>query len=334
MTPISGILLCAGHLGTFSLSRAENAVMDKRTLRGGFTLIELLVVIAIIAILIALLLPAVQQAREAARRTQCRNNMKQLGLAMHNYHDVYQSFPYGLWDDDSYGWGTFLLPYLDQAPLYGTINFNNHTHNDENPVAGGEAGDVFEDPMPADSPVFTPISAYMCPSSPIPARYNGTDPAKTDYAGVNGTDDDGVFIRMVEYLGEKDVIMSVRDITDGTSNTFTIGEAAWHSQKDPNSPSGYPDVEDDMLFWAGGIGSDEQHLRKTDGILNVGGDDDSFGSYHEGGAHFLFADGHIQFISENISSVPNVTDQDLGPDDWGIYQLLGSREDGRPVGEF
>jgi prepilin-type N-terminal cleavage/methylation domain-containing protein len=84
----------------------------------GFTLIELLVVIAIIAILIALLLPAVQQAREAARRTQCRDNLHNIGIALHNYHDVFNIFPYACWDDDSYGWGTFLLPYLDQAPLF------------------------------------------------------------------------------------------------------------------------------------------------------------------------------------------------------------------------
>ena len=101
--------------------------MRKLTMKRGFTLIELLVVIAIIAILIALLLPAVQQAREAARRSQCKNNMKQIGLALHNYHDVYNTFPpgyvgqtdvsilagYGLWS-----WSALILPYIDQAPLY------------------------------------------------------------------------------------------------------------------------------------------------------------------------------------------------------------------------
>lgn len=100
-------------------------------LRRGFTLIELLVVIAIIAVLVALLLPAVQQAREAARRSSCKNNMKQLGLALHNYHDTHFSFPPGYLDQDSYGgfgfvdinqghwaWSASLLPFLDQAPLY------------------------------------------------------------------------------------------------------------------------------------------------------------------------------------------------------------------------
>ena len=101
--------------------------------RSGFTLIELLVVIAIIAILIALLLPAVQQAREAARRSTCKNNLKQLALALHNYHDTHRSFPVGLMRPDSnpastqghgVGWSAMILPFMHQAPLYNSINWN------------------------------------------------------------------------------------------------------------------------------------------------------------------------------------------------------------------
>src|SRR5690242_14988078 len=115
----------------------------------GFTLIELLVVIAIIAILIALLLPAVQQAREAARRTQCKNNLKQLGLAMHNYLDVARQFPMGYGaqftgtaatvQDGNWAWGSFLLPYIDQAPLYSKLNVGNFTvlQNINDTTAGG-----------------------------------------------------------------------------------------------------------------------------------------------------------------------------------------------------
>ncbi len=104
--------------------------MSRQFKRTGFTLIELLVVIAIIAILIALLLPAVQQAREAARRSQCKNNLKQIGLAMHNYHEIYQTFPPGIVSvtnaagpcvsngNNTWGWGTYLLPQMDQAPMF------------------------------------------------------------------------------------------------------------------------------------------------------------------------------------------------------------------------
>src|SRR4051812_6730319 len=99
--------------------------MIPKTFKRGFTLIELLVVIAIIAVLIALLLPAVQQAREAARRSQCKNNLKQIGLALHNYHDTANTLPPGWIGDPTgsnagnrWGWGTMILPYLDQAPLY------------------------------------------------------------------------------------------------------------------------------------------------------------------------------------------------------------------------
>jgi prepilin-type N-terminal cleavage/methylation domain-containing protein/prepilin-type processing-associated H-X9-DG protein len=322
--------------------------MSGRTFRRGFTLIELLVVIAIIAILIALLLPAVQQAREAARRTQCRNNMKQLGVAMHNYHDVHNTFPYGLWDDDSYGWGTFLLPYLDQAPLFNQINWDYSNTVDVDwetfPThpGGGLAADITEDGAiaPQGSLVFTPLEAFMCPSSPIPPRYNGTDAAKTDYLGCTGTDDDGVFVRVLDMFNidngqfEKDPIIAIKDIRDGTSNTFAIGEASWHSQKDPAAATNTQWVDDDMSFWAGGLGSDESHLRKTTDRLNIGVDDDSFGSYHTGGAHFLFADGHVAFISENIDSNVNSTADDLNSAEWGVYQWLGSRQDGQTIGEF
>src|SRR6187399_2611271 len=98
--------------------------MPLNSRRRGFTLIELLVVIAIIAVLIALLLPAVQQAREAARRTQCKNNLKQIGLALHNFHDTFLHFPVGEANDDNnqWGWTAFLLPYFDQANTYMALN--------------------------------------------------------------------------------------------------------------------------------------------------------------------------------------------------------------------
>lgn len=167
----------------------------------GFTLIELLVVIAIIAILIALLLPAVQQAREAARRTQCRNNLKQLGLACHNYHDGFNQFPNnydgrgyhervnGQWQNapGNFGWIVMALPYFDQAPLYNRYNFSDNPTG----VAGGwtTATNIV--------PSATILPALMCPSNPQESKVDcgvaqgsggGTNQkvGRTDYTGNMG----------------------------------------------------------------------------------------------------------------------------------------------------
>jgi prepilin-type N-terminal cleavage/methylation domain-containing protein/prepilin-type processing-associated H-X9-DG protein len=160
--------------------------MNRRsTSRRGFTLIELLVVIAIIAILIALLLPAVQQAREAARRTQCRNNLKQLGLALHNYHDAYNTFPYvsGFTANLGYSWLPGALPYLDQAPLYNQFNFSTAVSCATMQVA-----------------ISTPLPFLGCPSEPAQlvrtdrafpvtcatGTTNSTNAMATSYAGSYG----------------------------------------------------------------------------------------------------------------------------------------------------
>ncbi len=211
-----------------------------RFFRRGFTLIELLVVIAIIAILIALLLPAVQQAREAARRSQCKNNMKQIGLALHNYHDVYNLFPCGSnGNPDSAtratNWRTSLLPYLDQAAAYAQINFQN--------------GGFWANNGPfTNNPVLRTlrVAAYLCPSSPF-GYTNLTDLASSgagavesqvmDYVGVVGAYPDplsrgvctgssalvgGAFCEngpMKTFKGT-----SFKDCTDGSSNVLFIAE--------------------------------------------------------------------------------------------------------------
>ncbi len=132
---------------------------NKRKDARGFTLIELLVVIAIIAILIALLLPAVQQAREAARRTQCKNNLKQIGLALHNYHDMARTFPAGsLFGDDEYGWGTFILPFLEQANLYNKIDFTGQGPNITLLFQEGVTDQV--------------LPFYICPSNSMALRHS------------------------------------------------------------------------------------------------------------------------------------------------------------------
>jgi prepilin-type N-terminal cleavage/methylation domain-containing protein len=198
----------------------------KRLTKKAFTLIELLVVIAIIAILIALLLPAVQQAREAARRTQCKNNLKQLGLAVHNYHDVHKSFPpEAIWTYDmagtaqarNYTWITMILPYFDQASLYNAIDYSQPIYTQALP-----SGNLIRSQK---------IAGLLCPSDP--GSGDGTDLfhtfAPTCYARAEGWDwwdrpndqHGGIFTLYHPY--------KIRDISDGTSNTIMVGEVGIHS---------------------------------------------------------------------------------------------------------
>jgi len=200
----------------------------------GFTLIELLVVIAIIAVLIALLLPAVQQARESARRTQCKNNMKQLGLACHNYSDVAGQFPQN-YDpvgrgntSGSYGWLVMALPYIDMAPLYNQFNFADQTK-----VAncGGNGGWLSNQNFPLAQ---ASIPAFLCPSNPQLAKVTGQSPdvntwnstclttavGRTDYSGSMG------FMQ----VGWRDCPNNPIPST-GNSN-FVVGQASWAGQGD------------------------------------------------------------------------------------------------------
>lgn len=220
--------------------------------RRGFTLIELLVVIAIIAILIALLLPAVQQAREAARRTQCKNNLKQLGLGLHNYHDTFRVFPYS-WmlggDLNANSWGVMILPYLDQAPLYNQFNPCCSAFN--------ESVALFPPALVQANlrVIRSPLEVYKCPSTPEANEHNYSLPANAGGPGVppfaltwtaarsDYSPSLGILApwRNLAYaghpqwnsingslnnvgLGSSSRCTSLRDLTDGSSATILAGE--------------------------------------------------------------------------------------------------------------
>jgi prepilin-type N-terminal cleavage/methylation domain-containing protein/prepilin-type processing-associated H-X9-DG protein len=228
----------------------------------GFTLIELLVVIAIIAVLIALLLPAVQSAREAARRAQCANNLKQIGLALHNYHGSVGSFSISFWRTQDgrptdginrHSWIAMILPFLEQAPIYNAINFSVG-------VAGDLQGGNTYGFMNATA-LMTPLAVLMCPSDPAPtfSTYSRVDSGvgpnansgpKLSYFGNigdnhnddqlywpfislpifrdNGYGEAGTLTGIMNRDGNGRVV-AMRDVTDGLSNTFLAGESLFES---------------------------------------------------------------------------------------------------------
>jgi prepilin-type N-terminal cleavage/methylation domain-containing protein/prepilin-type processing-associated H-X9-DG protein len=209
----------------------ENKSM-KAIARRGFTLIELLVVIAIIAVLIALLLPAVQSAREAARRAQCSNNLKQLGLGMHNYHTANNTFPLGgtyaaYYVGYNIGWGSWsaqalMLGYLEQTPLYNAANFSWAVGTSPgfniNSTVSAAILSVFVCPSDGISPVRPSTGSLSCWQwTGTTNNYLGSMGTTTAYGGV-GSDTTGVFTQGGKVYG-------VKDITDGTSNTIAFGES-------------------------------------------------------------------------------------------------------------
>ena len=281
--------------------------------RRAFTLIELLVVIAIIAVLIALLLPAVQQAREAARRTQCRNNLHQLGLALHNYHDTHQCFPpasvkasLASWGDSApnTSWLTLILPFVDESALYNAYNFGIDFQDDVNLTVAGSK-----------------LAQYMCPSddaesrSLLSGRY-----AWGNYACIAG---EVCNVRSGDYQSSckgmmfADSRVRMRDVRDGTSNTWLAGEAlaqtylSWPSGRWSYSMRGfasgghYTNNYQTLILESVMGGSCAPAIGINSTLGASGCYNDWFrvlSSLHEGGAFVLFADGQVRFMSENLDT--------------------------------
>ena len=199
--------------------------------RRGFTLIELLVVIAVIAVLVALLLPAVQQAREAARRTQCRNNLKQFGLALHSYHDTHGVLPMGFHWPLGTGWSYHLLPYLDQAPLYQSFTVG---------TPATATTSIWRTGAP-EAALAVRLNVFRCPSSVSPeavANVDGIDRrVPCEYAACasglrttdSGTSVNGIGPETLDGMFFRISSVRLRDVTDGTSQTVGIGETVYES---------------------------------------------------------------------------------------------------------
>lgn len=333
----------------------KNACRSNR--QRGFTLIELLVVIAIIAILIALLLPAVQQAREAARRSTCKNNLKQIGLAMHNYHETFGMFPPGYVEEilpsngghivDNEGhwaWNAMLLPYMDQAPLYNQLN------------VGTVPVSTMLNNATARSSMQKPMPAFRCPSDSGPQIHdeagrrikatggseyglaitnyiasNSSYGLKKDRGSNPASQANGAFYRNSN--------VRMRDMSDGSSNVIMAGERAYklgtnkafagalYAARDYNatgpaiSSAGSSSNQGLISIFGGGAAPINANASSGQGRI-------AYSSKHVGGAHFLFGDGRIVFLSENIdhraASIPADS----------TFEYLIGINDGNVVGEF
>jgi prepilin-type N-terminal cleavage/methylation domain-containing protein/prepilin-type processing-associated H-X9-DG protein len=321
-------------------------------LRRGFTLIELLVVIAIIAVLIALLLPAVQAAREAARRVQCTNNLKQMGLALHNYHDALGAFPMGYAASarggfingatdtaPGWGWAAMILPQLEQGPLFNAVNFSMAVEVPQNTTV-----------------IHSMLTAYLCPSDLTSGPFPVTDlagnvlaiAAPSSYAAAVGGDEtdtasginkDGLGLGAGVFFRNSRIRLA--EIIDGTSQTIAVVERAWakaggvwpgavtNGRIRRGSQNGCP-TTGPLDYPAATLVQAHCHLINTNSDPDGGLDDCS--SLHPGGANFVFADGSVHFLKNILG------DAGTRPDGTTIYypsdvafQALATRAGGEVV---
>ena len=323
-------------------------MVRSRRARSAFTLIELLVVIAIIAILIGMLVPAVQKVRAAAARSQCSNNLKQIGLAMHMYQDQHRALPPG-WatslngtvaPSPGWSWSYILLPYIEQGALFSNISGNINMSN----TSGGPGAS----PNPPTTLMQTPVPIYLCPADTNPI-INSSQKFQDSANALTYGKTNYVVNRMVVGPGGFDgstlqSAMSVQAIADGSSNTILVGErdmvvnvAAIAFARHSKSTASF---EGRM-----GAGLNPQPSPGT--VFTTDSDQRfAYNSQHTGGCNFLFADGSVHFISNSIDCDPNEaytnfrssTTNPLSGRDANVFTYTGQRlespNDGLPVGNY
>jgi prepilin-type N-terminal cleavage/methylation domain-containing protein len=295
--------------------------------RQAFTLVELLVVIAIIGVLVALLLPAVQAAREAARRAQCSNNLRQIGIGLHNYHDTYQTFPFG-WSNRGQAWSACILPFIEQGPLWNTLQW-------------AESNNWDSANTPNQRACETLIKTYRCPSAAIPEHVNNQgipQRVPATYRGVASStadSDDPSTSAVGRHLEQTDLEgiffgdsrIGFRDITDGTSNTFMVGECYWDKYtQDGNqmdfwyigSPQADPwpgsATEFSEFVGSTGVPLNARTIAATSGYQK----ELSFASFHPAGTLFTMGDASVRYFPYSTEAA--------------TYKALGSRNGGEVLG--
>lgn len=292
----------------------------------GFTLIELMFVTAVVALMAALAPSALQQARESARQASCKNNLKQIGLAMHNYHDTFNTFPPG-WNahvstpgnGPRVGWQTSILPYVDEFQLYEQIDFHSN-------LPAANAGAQAEKTW-----VQSELPIYRCPSDPT----SPTNPMRGNYGTSNYSGNHGNLTLPRWTTGRTTVFwpgqvetpkdangllywnssVRFRSITDGGSNTLLVGERCVTSGAGIWPGVGSNNLENDAV-------TECSHASRLNRGLT------SFSSPHPGIVQFVFCDGSVHSLNEDISSEPNTRGE------LGTLQRLANRHDGLVVGEY
>lgn len=267
----------------------------------GFTLVELLVVIAIIGVMVGLLLPAVQAAREAARRMSCSNNLKQIGIAVHNYHDTYQRFPPSSFNSNKLAWTVHVLPFIEQQSLFDEFNMNLVYNAGTNNALG-----------------LRRVNTYICPSikSALSSLANGGEAIggvatfTTSYYGVMGPQGTNQAFNTpygfsvvgghggfaLDGFFRQNAQTRFADVIDGTSNTFMIGEISWDDRRGLRTRYRTWSRGHNQNDWTAGVKNLTQQINSDFTALfnNM-----AFGSNHPGGCHFLMGDASVVFLSNS-----------------------------------